>query len=139
MLKFQPKQFRRSRRRGVAGMWGIVCLILATAIAATLGRLTLTGNRLVIQEQRRSQCDWLVQAGGSLASSRLQADPKYIGETWKITAEQLGGSDSGEVVIEVAAADPAVADSVRQIRINARFPKESPREVKLTKTLRLTR
>lgn len=128
MLRFQNKRIQRANRRGVAGMWGIVCLIIATAMAATIGRLALTGNRLVLQEHRRSQCDWLVDAGRALALSRLRNDPKYTGETWNISAEQLEGSDPGEVVIEVQ----PVADSKPQIRVIGRFPKGSPHQVQVT-------
>lgn len=132
MLQFQPKHRHRTRRRGIAGLWGIVCLILATAVAATLGRLALTETRLVAQEHRRSQCDWLLQAGRTLANSRIQADPKYTGETWTVPAEELAGSESGEVVIAIKDADPAIAAAKRQVTIIARFPKDSPRQVQLS-------
>jgi hypothetical protein len=137
MLSRSEKCLKPNRRRGVAGLWGIVCLILATAVAATLGRLVLTGNRLVLQEQRRSQCDWLVQAGRSLATSRVRHDAKYSGETWNISAEQLGGSDAGEIVIEMPAEVPAADGSERQVRIIARFPKDSSKQVQVTKTFPL--
>jgi type II secretory pathway component PulK len=132
MLRFQTKRRKRTVRRGIAGIWGVVCLILATAVAATLGRLALTEARLVAQEQRRSQCDWLLHAGWTLANSRIHTDPKYTGETWKIPAEELGGSEPGEVVIEIKDADPEIATSKRQVKIIARFPKDSPRQVQLS-------
>lgn len=125
---------RQTRRRGAIAVWGLVCLMLATAVTATLGRLALTGTRLVLQEHRRSQCEWMLQSGWSLAVSRLRENPSYTGETWDVAADQLGGSDLGQVVIEVTAADTGATNAARLVRIVARYPLKSTRLVQLTKT-----
>jgi hypothetical protein len=89
----------------------------------------------VQQEHRRSQCDWLLQAGRTLAASRIQSDGKYPGEIWEVPAEQFGGSDAGQVLIEVTANSPAVTGAQPRIKVIARFPKDSPKQVQLTAEL----
>ena len=125
-----------NKRRGAVAVWGMICLVLATAMAATLGRVMMTGFQVVLQDHRRSQCEWLVESGWSLALSRQKDDPKYVGETWNLSPESLGAADGGQVVIEVVpvATDEGSAgvNATSQLRITARYPQDSVRQVQIT-------
>ena len=120
-------------RRGAVSIWAIVCLMLVSAIGATLGRMALMGSRQMIQERRRSQAEWLVQAGWSLAVSQLDRDKEYKGETWDIPAAELGGTDAGKVRIDVRALDAATAADGREISVVAEFPAGSDRKVQISR------
>jgi hypothetical protein len=128
-----------SSRRGTVAVWGMVCLILASAISAVLVKLTLTGPRIVLQAHRAQQCEWLIESGWSLAKSRLSQQAEYSGETWDVPAEELGGIHAGQVVIKVSAPKTAPkasaeisSETARNIEIQARFPIDSTQQVKLS-------
>lgn len=124
---------RTSRRRGAVSIWAIVCLLLVTAMGATLGRLALMGSRHMIQERRQSQAEWLLQSGWLLASTRLHANSDYKGETWNVPAAELGGADDGRVKIEVVAPSPGAPPGPREVSIIAEFPIESTHRIQLTR------
>ncbi len=124
-----PVPSHSHRRRGAVSIWAIVCLVFVTAMGATLGRVALLGSRHMVQERRRSQADWLAQAGWSLAEAQLQRNADYKGETWEIPATELGGADAGRVMIDVA----APAAETRAVTIVAEFPVESDRKVRVTR------
>lgn len=130
-----------SSRRGTIAVWGMVCLILASAISAILVKLTLTGPRIVLQAHRVQQCEWLIESGWSLAKSRLSQQAEYSGETWNVPAEEFGGIHAGQVVIKVSAPEAAPeasaetsSETARNIEIQARFPVDSTQQVKLSAT-----
>lgn len=121
------------RRRGAVSIWAIVCLLLVTALGATLGRLALMGSRHMIQERRHSQAEWLLQSGWSLATARLHANPDYKGETWNIPASELGGADDGRVIIDVTPTESGTSPEKREVSVVAEFPIESTRRVQITR------
>ena len=107
--------------------------MLVTALSASLGRLAIMGSRHMIQERRRAQADWLVQAGWSLALSQLAQNPAYTGETWKVPAVELGGSDPGRVTIAVTPPAADAPDGKHQVRVVAEFPRDSDHRVQVTR------
>lgn len=120
-------------RQGAVSIWAIVCLLLVTVMGATLGRLALMGSRHMIQERRHSQAEWLLQSGWSLASTRLQASPEYKGETWEISAVELGGADAGRVKIEVSPSTSGAPPEQRDVYVIAEFPVQSNHRIQLTR------
>jgi len=119
-------------RKGAVAVWGLACLMLVSFIAVMLGKLALTGTRAVLREQRQAQCEWLVQSGWSLARTRLTENPEYQGETWNIPADEFGGSDKGQVIIEIIPRDGTADNPNRQIRIRALYPKDSSQQTSIT-------
>jgi Tfp pilus assembly protein PilV len=124
---------RVSNRRGVALIYAMIALLLASVIGAALLRTSLTQRQQARREQNRLQSDWLVESGVERAVATLVSDNKYEGETWNIDATELGGSRVGQVVIKVAAvkAEP----NRRQITVTADFPAGTQQRSRSGKTI----
>ena len=131
MVQQRQKQFHP--RQGAVSIWAIICLVLVTALSATLGRVAITGSRHMLQERRRAQADWLVQSGWSLALSQLRQNPAYAGETWQVPATELGGADPGRVKIEITPPAADAPDGKHLIRVMAEFPAGSDHRVQVTR------
>lgn len=121
------------RPRGAVSVWAIVCLVLVTALSASLAKLAIAGSRRMVQERRRVQADWLVEAGWSLARAQLNQNPAYTGETWEIPAAELGGADAGRVRIEVSAPAADAAEGQHTLHVVAEYPAASDHKVRVTR------
>ncbi|MEX2285766.1 MAG: hypothetical protein WD648_01675 [Planctomycetaceae bacterium] len=112
----------RGRRGGVLVV-AMICLVLISLILSSLLKLSTMHHRQMRYEQQQLQADWLAESGLERAAGRLAADRNYSGETWKVSAADLGQQDGGEVQISLA----AVADrpEVRAISVVAIYPSES--------------
>jgi hypothetical protein len=119
------------RRRGAVSIWAMVCLVFVTAISASLGRVALLGSRQMVQERRYSQAEWLAQSGWSLAMAQLTRNSDYTGETWDVSAADLGGADAGRVKIEVTPSETST--ETRQVQVVAGFPVESDRRTQVSR------
>lgn len=101
---------QKRNRRGVAVVCALVCMVIAAAVFAMILRQVGLSRRVVGEAQQQRQATWLVESGIERAVARLATDPEYNGETWNLTAENLGGrnseegeldGDSGVVTIEI--------------------------------------
>jgi hypothetical protein len=92
-------------------------------VVAGLIRLGVTRADQLDATFRRSQADWLVEAGLERAFIRLHNDPSYDGETWEVPAEALGGR-TGKVVIEVEPSNGDFPASVITVLIRADYPSD---------------
>jgi hypothetical protein len=92
----------------------LVCLLIMTLICGTLLHMIQSQRALVRSEERRLQADWLADSGVERALARLSDDPGYRGETWALSAQELGGSDAGVVTITV--------DAPRLVIVQADYP-----------------
>jgi hypothetical protein len=99
-------------------------------VAAVL-KLVQTQRRQMLQERARLQTDWLAESGCDRAAAQLRANPDYAGETWSIAPADMGGSDSGGVIIQVEPVDNQPKS--RLIRVEALFPADSQPSVKRTR------
>jgi len=111
----------------------IVCLALVVLLLGALLRLAVAHQRQVQYEQMRLQADWLAEAGVQRAVYRVEEDQAYTGETWHVSAEDLGGAEGGEVAILVSAL--AEDPGVRQVRVTARYPVATYRFASRTKQI----
>jgi Tfp pilus assembly protein PilV len=111
---------RCKHRRGVIVIVVIVCLMVAAAIVVSVVRQAGMERRTQQTSHRGVQADWLAEAGVERAAARLAANAAYAGETWRISAADLGGDSAAEVRIK---AEPvANHPSQRRIRVEADFP-----------------
>lgn len=143
---FAPRRPTRTtlayRRTGAVLVGVLVCLSIATAIAALTVRQSLDARRQGRVERQLRQTQYLLDAGIRRATERLRADASYVGETWEPTAA-LPRFGTARVEIRVAAGDAddaagsdatnddepgdgTVAAAARQVEIVARLgPGES--------------
>lgn len=92
------------RRTGAVLIGVLVCLSIATAIAALTVRHSLDARRQGRVERQVRQTQYLLDAGIRRATERLRADESYVGETWEPTAA-LPRFGAARVEIRVAAGD----------------------------------
>ena len=124
---------RDSTRRGVALIYAMIALLLASVIGAALLRTALTQRQLARREQNRMQSQWLAESGVERAVATLVSDNKYAGETWNIDATELGGRRAGQVVIKVTPVKSKTNHS--QITVTADYPAGTQQRSRSGKTI----
>jgi hypothetical protein len=106
-------------RRGLMLVAVIVCLTIASAILLSAVKQFALAKRSAELHHRQQQAAWLVEAGLERAAAGLK-QTGYTGETWTISAADLGGLDDAAVEIAVSQADDAQGD--RKVDVTARYP-----------------
>jgi Tfp pilus assembly protein PilV len=106
----------------------VLLFVLAVIAIATVRMVTLARTMVAAREELQTQAwqlqaGWLAHSGLQRAVTRLADKPDYVGETWKIAADEIGGSDGAVVRIDVQslAGDPGR----RRVRVVADYP-DSP-------------
>lgn len=110
--------WNRPRRRGLALVPALACLVLVTMLCGAMLKLVQTHRGAARDEERRMQAEWLAESGAARASARLAADDSYKGETWDIPTATLDGA--GRVTIVVEAVEKAPGR--RRVRVEADYP-----------------
>jgi Tfp pilus assembly protein PilV len=124
-----------NNRRGVALIYAMIALLLASVIGAALLKTALAQRRQARHEQNRAQSAWLAESGVDRAAAMLVRDANYKGETWNVTAAELGGNLAGQVVIAVA---PVSTDlNRRQVTVVADFPVGTRQRSRSRKTIEI--
>ncbi len=113
------------RRRGAAAVLVIVCLTLLGVLLASMARLQIMHHRRIRAAEYQAQAGWLVDAGIERAVARFTQDPTYLGETWEIGPDQLGGR-AGRVLIEVPPSEDGASAAI-SIRVTADYPSDGTR------------
>jgi Tfp pilus assembly protein PilV len=120
-----------ARRQGMVLIVVIVLLVVATLTFLSVAGLMARYRRQLHRQQWQAQASWLVESGLERAAARLAADPKYSGETWRISPDDFAGSDAAAVEIRVEPV--AGAPGRRRVRVQADYPDdpvERARDVK---------
>ena len=121
-------------RRGSITVFVLVCLVAITTVCGVLLRIGLAERQRIRAEERRLQAEWLVESGLERAAARIaESKGEYQGETWDVSAADLGGRDSGRVTIAVEA--PKGESGRRQVRVQADYPHDATARVRLSKAL----
>jgi hypothetical protein len=96
---------RASERRGVVLAVALVVFLLCTAILCTLLQGVINHERQVRDHRQLDQARWLADAGIDRAIAQVRQSDTYRGETWKVSADELGGAADGSVTITVDAVE----------------------------------
>jgi Tfp pilus assembly protein PilX len=140
----------RSRQRGITLILVMACLFVVAIVGMSLLRNAELQHRQIRQQYFRMQALWLAEAGTQRAAEQLRRQPEYDGETWKVSAAELGGKFAGVVTIRLERFSPAgplnpalptaeagasqrsgepskeqAAETPRQVVIEARYPAEN--------------
>jgi hypothetical protein len=138
---------RQPRRRGMTVVALLVCLILVTLITAAILKISRAQHEFTRAEERRLQAEWLVESGVERSLAALEANREYAGETWPVSAHELGLPSEGRKIPGKGDGDPPaavvtitvnrVADNPlrRQIRVQADYRRDSPRGVRHSKQI----
>jgi hypothetical protein len=131
---------RHKRRPGLPGMIAVpamVCLVLAMMLAAALLRSGLAAREVARDSGRRMQADWLAESGIERAASRLLAHDDYAGETWTITAAEMGGIGEGRVTIAIEEAEGRAGRKLA--RVVAEYPAGGVLVARASRAVRIDR
>jgi hypothetical protein len=111
----------------------LVCFVVAAAMFAMLARQSLAERRAADVRLWAAQANWIAEAAVERAAARLAADAKYAGETWTISAAEMGGKQVAQarIRIEPVAGRP---DS-RLLRIEADYPDDPVHRARSTKQI----
>jgi hypothetical protein len=119
-------------RRGSITIFVLVCLVAITSLCGVILRIGLAERQRLRGEEQRLQAEWLVESGLERAAARIAASRgDYRGETWDLSASDLGGPNSGRVTIAVET--PKEPSARRQVRVQAEYPRDAPAPTRLTK------
>ncbi len=126
----------RSRRRGVMFIAALVCLAVAVVVFVLLAKQAAMEHKVIDANRRNMQAAWLAEAGVERASYRLAGDPKYVGETWTVSAQDLAADNSGVVKITVKPfAYQPKPNSRYSICVEADFPDASQYRCRVVKQI----
>ncbi len=119
----------RSPRRGGALIIALVLLTVASLLGVVVVRSVIAHARQLQRTPRRLQAEALVEAGLNRAAAQLATSPDYAGETWRITAADLGDRFAARVDIR---RDPA------GLTVTVLYPDRLTDRVQLTRTIPAT-
>ena len=125
---------RRSQsRRGAVVLFALMALLLTSVIGASLLKTALAQRRFALREQTRLQSIWLAESGVERAVAGLSRDPAYTGETWSVSATDIGGNKDAEVKIQVETMDDA--PNRRRVTVLADYPQNLPQRNRTRKVI----
>ncbi|MCH7686191.1 MAG: pilus assembly PilX N-terminal domain-containing protein [Planctomycetes bacterium] len=122
-----------STRRGAVVLFAIIALLLTSIIGGSLLKTALAQRRLALREQIRLQSIWLAESGVERATAKLSRDANYTGETWSVSASDIGGNKEAKVIIEVETMNEAA--NRRRVTVIADYPHNSPQRSRTRKVI----
>jgi Tfp pilus assembly protein PilV len=128
---YGPYRSRKEPSRGFALLMILVCLMIASAMLASIFKSTIAMQRFTQSREWRIQAEWLVESGVERAAAKLAENTQYQGETWLLSADQLGGDNEALVFIEVTA-DPGQPRR-RLVSVRADYPNHPLHRASLNK------
>jgi hypothetical protein len=120
-----------ARSRGTALILVLVALAVTTLLFMAAMKMIVVQRKTIEVNARQIQAGWLADSGIRRAAARLAAEADYRGETWNISAEDLGGRDGGIVTIKVEQV-PGKADR-RAVHVEADYPPELEQRARETR------
>jgi Tfp pilus assembly protein PilX len=79
----------------------LVALLVVMLIGAALANAFLAERQLARHHQQQQQAFWLADSALHRAAHRFANEPGYEGETWQVSADDLGGTHTGVAVVRV--------------------------------------
>lgn len=130
--------YRRSTsklsRQGVLLIAVLICMAVVIAIIGVMFSSSLRTRRQLHSERDLRQVELLLDAGLRRAVARIAADESYLGETWRLPADQLLQHGAAEVTITAAPANDSADSASTEVTIAARYPLNVPLTVQRTRT-----
>lgn len=110
-------------RTGVAALIAVALLAMTTLLLGAWFQTAVRCQRAQRAAEHTMQSFWLAEAALERAAAQLAADPRYTGETWKLTAGQLGLPSGATIVIRVEPSGEGQPGHI--VRVRADYP-DSP-------------
>lgn len=135
MICFDLETSRKQSRPGAVVVAVVALLAIVMMLLASWAQVALSDLRQSRGRYHMVQAARLAESGGRRALARLQIDPTYEGETWELTADELGQS-RGAVVRIVAQHQEDATEEVL-LTVTADYPADSLRRARRTFELRV--
>jgi hypothetical protein len=119
---------RKRSRRGAAVLVAMVCLCVLAVVIAALVKMSTAERTRLQTDAERLQADVLAESAMDRAAAKLAADPKYRGETWTLSAGELGGDEEATAAIRVEPVDGK--PNMRLVKIQADYPNQLPHRIR---------
>ena len=112
---------RRLRcHHGAALIVVLIGMTVATMIFLSVLKLIAVQRQSVELQTRQIQAGWLAESAVQRACARLSTEANYRGETWNISARDIGGRDGAAIVIRVD--DVPGKPNRRTVHVEADYP-----------------
>lgn len=121
----------RGRHRGAALVIALVAMTIVAAVLVLLARQSVIERRTLQRDSWQAQAAWLAESALDRAAARLAADREYTGETWNLSADDLGTGRAAVVTIDVQEVENDAGR--RAVRVRADYPNDSQQRVRQTK------
>jgi hypothetical protein len=124
----------------------LICLIMITLIGGAVLKIGLAERDLVRAQERRLQAEWLAESGARRALAQLAVDPNYTGETYPVSAHELGlpegtpalssgASDLRGALVTISVERASSSARRRRIKVQADYPREPSRRARQSKQM----
>jgi Tfp pilus assembly protein PilX len=111
---------KSNRRLGLILAAVLLSLLVVTLVGAELTEAIAQHHRQSRLAEDRQQAFWIAESAVQRAVHALAKSPDYQGETWRLSAEDLGSGRAGVATIKVGPA--AGSTTQRRIAVQAYFP-----------------
>jgi Tfp pilus assembly protein PilX len=120
-------------RKGAAIILVLLGLALTTAIFLSVLKMIAVQRQSVELQARQIEAGWLAESAVQRAAARLSAEAGYRGETWNISAKEIGGRDGATIAIRVENV-PGKSDR-RTVHVEADYPGDPDQRARQTRDL----
>jgi hypothetical protein len=125
----------RHPRRGITAVVVLICLVVVSLLSGVLLKVGMAHRQTVRAEERRLQAEWLAQSGLERARHKLAETALYTGETWKLTAADLGlraaeAGGQGAAVVRITVEPAGSGSSAKRIKVEADCLPDPPRRAR---------
>jgi hypothetical protein len=120
-------------RRGAILIVILVCFFVAASMFALLARHSVAEHRAAETQLWTAQAQWIAEAAIDRAAARLAVDANYTGDTWTISAAELGGDDGAKARIHIEKIDGS--PNLRTVRVEADYPDDPVHRARWTKQI----
>lgn len=123
-------------RRGSIAVIAMITILITMSIGLSLVRTALRSRDQSLRSQQHRQARWLVEAGIERAVAQRKQSEDYAGETWRLSADNIGGRHNGEVRIALESAGKN--DNNLQLTVVADYPAGSEHRIRSRKVITIS-
>ncbi len=126
---------RCTDRRGLVSVTMLIGLIILGLVAASLLKVAIARRGSVRSAEDQLQATLLLESGIDRALVRLDSNPKFTGDLWELTAQDLSGRGPAKVTTELKpATDPPGA---RRLIVTVDYLASTQHAVRLSRSIPL--
>jgi len=114
-------------------IFALIALLVTSLMIGSLLKIAAMSHRQLKRDEYRLQASFLADAASERALVRLKIDPGFLGDEWRVPAEQLAPGRTATVRTSVT---PDLVNPNRQIiEVMAEYPVGHPDFVRITRQL----